>query len=255
MKDVVDLNADLGESEEALASGKDFALMRYVTSVNVACGGHAGDRSTMEQVVRFAKESGVCLGAHPSYPDRAHFGRIPMVIPYGDLEASIREQIDGLCEVAEQAGAKIVHVKPHGALYHAANREGEAAESIGRAVISIDQSLILVGQAGSRSLGFWEAMGLRCAAEAFTDRIYEANGTLRDRRLDGALIEDPRLAAEQAIEIVTNGRVRTADDSFLELNADTLCVHSDTPGAIGIARELRRRLESAGVRLHCLSGK
>ncbi len=253
MNIVIDLNADLGESEQAIVNGRDFELMRYVTSANVACGGHAGDRSTMEQVIRVARESGVSVGAHPSYPDRVHFGRLPMVISAPNLEQSLCAQITALCEVADQSGMKVSHVKPHGALYHATNRDPEIARTFARAVINVDRKLFVVGQAKGRSLQLWKDMGLRCASEAFADRSYEPDGTLRERSLGGAVIEDARVAAEQAIQIAIHHRVRTAAGSYLELRADTLCIHSDTPGAVDIAREASRGLIAAGVQLQPLS--
>ncbi len=250
---VIDINADLGESREALANGADFDLLRLVTSANVACGGHAGDDTTMEQVVAFAKQHKVAVGAHPSYPDRANFGRVKIAMGPSALERSVREQISALAQVASKLGATLVHVKPHGALYHAANQEAEIARAIGRAVLSTNPHLIVVGQAGSPMLNTWKAMGLTCAPEAFADRLYEADGTLRKRTLAGALLHRPEHAAQQAVSIAVRQRVTAADGSELSVEAQTICLHSDTPGAIAIAREVRRQLESAGVRLASLS--
>ncbi|HVO78864.1 MAG TPA: LamB/YcsF family protein, partial [Candidatus Bathyarchaeia archaeon] len=153
----MDINADLGESEESLANGSDFELMRYITSANVACGGHAGDERTMRETVRFAKELGVAVGAHPSYPDRANFGRIESPMAAAEIEAAVRDQIATLAAVAESLGVRLVHCKPHGALYHAANKSAEIAAAVGRAVLESDEQLILVGQAGSHTLTLWES--------------------------------------------------------------------------------------------------
>lgn len=249
----VDLNADLGESPEALANGSDLELMRYITSANVACGGHAGDESTMRQTVAAAKELGVAVGAHPSYPDRENFGRLESPWPPTALENSIREQIASLDEVAKQLGMRLVHVKPHGALYHATNKDRTIALAVGRAVQAIDPQLIMVGQAGAPALETWRGMGLRTAAEAFADRTYERDGTLRKRTLPGALVETPESAAQQALDIALEHKVRAGDGSELPLLAQTICMHSDTPGAAAIARAVNARLKAAGIQVRALS--
>lgn len=242
----VDINSDLGESPEALANGSDFELMRFITSANVACGGHAGDESTMQQTLTVARDLGVAVGAHPSYPDRTHFGRVEMALSPSEIEATVREQILSLADVAWNLGMRIAHVKPHGALYHAA-RDRQVAEAIGRAAISIDPKLVMVGQAGSSTLEYWLAMGLPCVGEAFADRAYEKDGKLRSRTLPGALLESPARAAQQALGIVLQHRVMTHDGNELAIHAETLCIHSDTPNSAAIAREIKNQLVSAGV--------
>jgi 5-oxoprolinase (ATP-hydrolysing) subunit A len=249
----MDINADLGESEEALADGTDFELMRYITSANVACGGHAGDERTMRETVRYAKQLGVTVGAHPGYPDRANFGRVESPMAVAEIEASVRDQIAALAAVAEPLGVQLMHCKPHGALYHAANKSAEIAAAIGRAVLQSDDQLIMVGQAGSSTLTLWESMGLSCAAEAFADRAYEPDGILRKRTLPGALLDDPAKAAGQALDIATRHIAVTTDGSELKVTADTICIHSDTPGSVAIARAVNERLRAAGVRLRPLS--
>jgi UPF0271 protein len=251
-KAVIDINADLGEYPEALASGSDFELMRYITSANVACGGHAGDAQTMRQTLTSAKELKVAVGAHPGYPDRANFGRVESPLSPNEVEASVREQIRSLAEVAHDLGMRLVHVKPHGALYHAANRNREVATAIGRAVLAVDPKLVMVGQARSESLDIWGGMGLRCAAEAFADRAYERDGTLRKRTLPGALLDTPACAAEQALGIALHHKIVARDGSELLVSAETICIHSDTPGAGAIAREVNHRLRSAGVQVRPL---
>jgi 5-oxoprolinase (ATP-hydrolysing) subunit A len=242
----IDINSDLGESPEALANGLDFELMRSITSANVACGGHAGDESTMPQTLTAARELNVAVGAHPGYPDRVNFGRVEMPLSPADIETTVREQILSLGEVAWNLGMGIVHVKPHGALYHAA-RDRQVAEAIGRAAISVDPKLVMVGQAGSVTLTYWREMGLRCVGEAFADRAYEKNGKLRSRTLPGALLELPARAAQQALDIVLHQRAITHDGGELAIDAETLCIHSDTPNAAAIAREVRSQLASARV--------
>lgn len=244
---MIDLNADLGEFADRLADGSDEELMRYITSANIACGGHAGDALTMEQTMELARQHRVAAGAHPSYPDRTRFGRVSLPMPLRELEDSIAEQINGLFAVARRMQIPLVHVKPHGALYHSCNRDTEIALSFARAVLSIDRRLIVLGQAGSPCLGIYREMGLRTAAEAFADRTYEPDGSLRSRTLSGAVLESPNRAAAQAVAISTRGRVTAASGSELSISADTLCIHSDTPHSTIIARTVTEQLKQAGV--------
>jgi UPF0271 protein len=251
----IDMNADLGESEESLASGADFALMHYITSANVACGGHAGDERMMRETVRYAQQRSVAVGAHPGYPDRANFGRIESPMCAAEIEASVRDQIAALAGVAGSLGIQLVHCKPHGALYHAANKSVEVAAAIGRAVLESDDQLIMVGQSGSSALTVWDSMGLSCAAEAFADRAYEPDGVLRKRTLPGALLEDPFRAAQQAVDIATRQIAVSAEGSELRVVADTICLHSDTPGSVAVARAVNEALQRAGVQLRSFGSK
>ncbi len=244
---LIDINADLGESEESLANGNDFKLMHYITSANVACGGHAGDERTMRETVAAAKKLNIGVGAHPGYPDRANFGRVESPLSSAEIEVFVHEQIAALMEIAGSLDMHLVHVKPHGALYHAANNNREVALALGRAAKAIDPQLIMVGQAGSATLEVWRSMGLRSAAEAFADRAYEPDGTLRKRTLSGALLDDPSRAAQQALSIAMQHNVIATDGRELPVEANTLCIHSDTPGSVAIAREINRRLKAAGV--------
>jgi UPF0271 protein len=249
----IDINADLGESPESLTNGADFELMRHITSASIACGGHAGDAWTMERTLELAKDLGVAAGAHPGYPDPANFGRVELAIAAAELETSLREQIAALARAADKLGIRLKHVKPHGALYHAANRHHEVALAIGRAVMAVDSELIVVGRAGSRCLDSWRNLGLWCAEEAFADRIYEWGGALRQRKLPGALLEDPERAAKQALDIAVRHRINLDDGSELSLMAQTLCIHSDTPRAATIARTVSERLKAAGVQIRAMS--
>lgn len=244
---MIDLNADLGEFAERLADGSDAELMRYITSANVACGGHAGDAFTMEQTMELARQHHVSAGAHPSYPDRPGFGRVSLPMPLHQLQASIAEQISGLLAIARRMRIPLAHVKPHGALYHDCNRDAEIALSFARAVLSIDRRLIVLGQAGSPCLDIYREMRLGTAAEAFADRTYEPDGSLRNRTLSGAVLDSPERAAAQAVAITTRGRVMATSGSELSLLADTLCIHSDTPDSTIIARTVKERLRQAGV--------
>jgi 5-oxoprolinase (ATP-hydrolysing) subunit A len=249
----IDLNADLGESPESLANDRDFELMRYISSASIACGGHAGDARTMKRTLEFAKELGIAVGAHPSYPDRANFGRLELAIAVSELETSVREQIGALLRIGNELGVRLRHVKPHGALYHAANRHRAVALAIGRALKAVDPTLLMVGQAGSPCLDVWHGLALRCVGEAFADRHYERDGTLRQRSLRGALLEDPERAAKQAFDITVLHKVFFDDGSELGVQAETLCIHSDTPGAMAVAQAVSERLKAAGVQIQAMS--
>jgi len=250
----IDLNADLGESREGVADSSDADLMCHITSANVACGGHAGDISTMEQTLELARKNNVAIGAHPSYPDRAGFGRTALDISIAELERSIAHQINELVAIARRLEMPVAHVKPHGALYHACNHDAEVARALCRVVLSVDSRMIVVGQAGAQCLEIYRQAGLRTAAEAFADRAYEADGSLRDRKLAGALLESPEDAAAQAMAIAVNKRVITVAGSQLPISAETLCIHSDTPNAALIARAIRERLTAAGVSVRAFGG-
>ena len=227
---MIDLNCDMGELEDA---AHEAALMEHITSANVACGGHAGDEAMMERTVRLAMERGVRVGAHPGYPDRANFGRLEMAMTAAAIEQTVVEQIERLEAVARRLGAEIVHVKPHGALYNVAVKNQDVARAIGAAVKRWNPAVPVFGLAGSAMLEVWRGMGLRAAGEGFADRRYEPDGTLRNRKLAGALITDPAEAAAQAVRLAREGA------------AETICVHGDTPGAVAILRECRAALFAA----------
>lgn len=220
----MDLNCDMGELDDA---AHEAALMEYITSANVACGGHAGDESTMERTARLALARGVRIGAHPSYPDRAHFGRVTMALSGAEIESAVSEQIERLEAVVRRLGGRLTHVKAHGALYNVAARDEEVARAIGRAVAGWNRTAVVFGLLGSRALEIWREQGLPVAAEAFADRRYEPDGSLRSRQFADALITDPREAAAQAARFAREGR------------AQTLCVHGDTPRAVEILKACR----------------
>jgi 5-oxoprolinase (ATP-hydrolysing) subunit A len=248
----VDLNADVGESVGPWPMGDDVRLIPLVTSVNIACGAHAGDPLTIDRTVRAAVANGVAVGAHPGYPDLVGFGRRDLDMAPDDLEASLVYQIGAVAAFARDAGAPLRHVKPHGALYNLAARDPAVAATIARAVARVSGDLVLVGLAGSSMLTAASDAGLASAAEAFADRAYEADGTLRSRRLPGAMIESPELAAAQALAIVRDGRVESRDGVAVAVRADTICIHGDTPGAAEFAKAIRAALEDAGVTIAAL---
>ena len=249
----VDLNCDMGEVPEAIADGTQEALMRSVTSVNVACGGHAGDEQTMKRTIEQALRWKVAIGAHPGYADRENFGRLELKLPPKEIANSVFEQVCALAEVAERCVARIGHVKPHGALYNQAVHSRELAEAIAEGVARWRRDVVMVGLAGSPMLDVFRKAGFVVAAEAFADRRYEPDGTLRSRKFEDALIRDPAEAARQALGIVERGVVIACEGTEVSVDAQTLCIHGDTPGAPEIAATVARRLREAGVTLGPLS--
>ena len=249
----IDLNCDMGEMPEAIADGTQEALMRSITSVNIACGGHAGDEQTMKTTIEQALQWKLAIGAHPGYPDRANFGRLELKLPLKEISASIFEQVKALADVAAGCGARVVHVKPHGALYNQAVRNRELAGAIAEGVGRWSRDIVLVGLAGSPMLNVFREAGFTVAAEAFADRRYEADGTLRSRKFTDALIRNPEEAAWQALGIAERGVVIASDASQVTVEAQTICIHGDTPGAPQIAAKVTQTLREAGVILGALS--
>ena len=252
MKDAdlkIDLNCDMGELPEAIADGTQEALMRSITSVNIACGGHAGDEQTMKTTIEQALRWKVAIGAHPGYPDRANFGRLELKMPADEVATSIFEQVQALARIADRCGERVVHVKPHGALYNQAVRNRELAEAIAKGVARWSRDVVLVGLAGSPMLDVFREAGFTVAAEAFGDRRYEPDGTLRSRKFEDALIRNPEEAAWQALGIAERGVVIASDGSEVSVDAQTLCIHGDTPGALQIAAAVARTLREAGVKV------
>lgn len=251
----IDLNCDMGEVPEAIADGTQEELLRSITSANVACGGHAGDEQTMRITIEQAMRHGVAIGAHPGYPDRENFGRLELKIPAQDVADSVFEQVRALAKIAESCGAEVVHVKPHGALYNQAVRNRELAQAIADGVARWRRDVVLVGLAGALMLDIFREAGFAVAAEAFADRRYEPDGTLRPRKFEDALIRDPEMAARQALGMVERGLVTASDGSEVALEPQTICIHGDTPGATRIAAEVARALRGAGIRLAGLLDK
>lgn len=245
----IDLNCDLGEREDAAGIAEDLEILSIASSANIACGGHAGDERSMLRTATAALERGVALGAHPGYPDRESFGRVRREMTSGEIEDSVAAQVEALARIVARCGGKLSHVTPHGALYHDAMREREVAAAVARGVRRVSDAVLLVGLAGAAALDVWRAMGLATVAEAFADRRYEPGGSLRPRGRPGAMIDDPAEAAAQAVAIATGKEIRDAAGGFLSVRAETICVHSDTPGAVRIARAVREALLRARVRI------
>jgi UPF0271 protein len=242
----IDLNCDLGEDPGAIISGRDVALAEQVSSLNIACGGHAGDDATMEAMVDAAVRLGRAIGAHPGYPDRVSFGRIELPMSAAEVRETVSAQVALLARFAEAAGARVAHLKPHGALYHAAMRRPEVAAAIAEAVRPF-APIRLVGLANGAGLDVWESMGFAVLAEAFADRRYGPQGSLLPRTDPRALIEDPAIAAAQALRIARGEGVVAADGSRLAIAAGTICLHSDTPGALAAAMAVRAALLGSGI--------
>ncbi len=251
----IDLNCDLGESFGRYTSGEDAALLRVVTSANIACGLHAGDPVVMAQTVAAAVREGVAIGAHPGYPDLQGFGRRKMELAPDELEAFLLYQIGALAAFTRAAGASLVHVKLHGALYNTAAGDAALAEATVRAVRRFDPGLILVTLPGSILAQAGAAAGLRVAGEAFADRAYQPDGTLVPRSRPGAVIHDAAVVTARAIQMATRGAVTAIDGRTVPLAVETICVHGDTPGAAGLAASLRAALEAAGVTPASLVGR
>lgn len=249
----IDLNCDMGELPEAIADGTQESLMASLTSVNIACGGHAGDEHTMKTTVEQALRWKLAIGAHPGYPDRANFGRLELKLPAKDIADSVYEQVRALAEVAACCGARLAHVKPHGALYNQAVRNRELAAAIAEGVARWNRDVVLVGLAGSPMLDVFREAGFTGAAEAFADRRYEPDGTLRSRKFEDALIRDPSEAAKQALSIAQRGLVTAHDGTEVKLSVQTICIHGDTPGSVQVATAVALALRDARVIVGSLS--
>lgn len=248
----IDLNCDMGEIPEAIADGTQESLMPFLTSVNVACGGHAGDERTMTVTVEQALRANLAIGAHPGYPDPESFGRLELNLPREEIAVLVFDQVQRLARVAAACGTVLTHVKAHGALYNQAARDPSIAAAIARGVVRWRQDVVLVGLAGSSMLDVFADAGFAVAGEAFADRLYEADGTLRSRKFDDALILDPDEAARQALHIVERGSVIAVGGVEIAVSAQTLCIHGDTPGAVRIATAVAQAAGRAGFALRSL---
>ena len=239
----MDINCDMGEIPRLLKNNVYSDLMDHVTSISLACGGHAGDTEMMRELVIIAKKKNVKVGAHPSYPDRENFGRLELDMESEELLSSICSQVYSLLKIAEEENISVSHIKPHGALYNQAAKDAQVARVIGDAVDRIDPHLNIMCLSGSLMVRVLEDMGLKVVQEAFADRTYERNGSLRNRNLDHALITSPQKAADQARLIIERNKVIAFDGSEVSIEAQTICIHSDTPNAVAIAEEV-----STGIR-------
>ena len=243
----VDLNSDLGESFGAYTIGLDSEVIRYVSSVNVACGYHAGDPLVMDRTVALAKAAGVAVGAHPGFPDLMGFGRRNLACSPAEAKAYIQYQMGALGAFAAAQGVRLQHVKPHGALYNMAAKDPALAKAIAEGIAAVDKDMILLGLAGSEMLKAGQAAGLRVASEVFADRAYQADGTLVPRKLPGAVIHDAGEAIARTVRMVTEGKVTALTGEEVSIRADSICVHGDNPSAVEFVKNIRAALEAEGV--------
>ncbi len=243
----IDLNSDLGESLGAWSMGDDAAMLDIVSSANVACGFHAGDPAGILATLKAAHARGVSVGAHVAYPDLLGFGRRNMDVASADLVADVIYQIGALQGLAQAAGTRITYVKPHGALYNTIAHDSAQARDVIAAIRAVDANLALVALAGSPLVRWAQDAGLRVVAEAFADRAYTPQGTLVSRREPGAVLHDSALVASRMLRLVRDGVVEAVDGSLARVQAQSICVHGDSPGAVEMARAVRMALESDGV--------
>ncbi|MFD7437091.1 LamB/YcsF family protein [Streptomyces sp. NPDC059861] len=249
----IDLNADLGEGFGRWRLTDDEQLLSVVTSANVACGFHAGDAATMRRVCELAAARGVTIGAQVSYRDLAGFGRRAMDVPPAELAAEVAYQIGALEVFARAAGARVAYVKPHGALYNRVVRDEEQAAAVVEGVLLADGSLPVLGLPGSRLLEAAAKAGLPPVLEAFADRAYTDEGTLVPRGREGAVVTDPEAVVARSVDLAHSGTVVSHSGARIAVRARSLCLHGDTPGAVELARRVRRRLEEAGVRVEAFA--
>jgi len=251
----IDLNSDLGESFGRWTLGHDAELMASITSCNIACGYHAGDPEVMRRTVRLARDNGVAIGAHPGLPDLAGFGRRAMSVTPAEVEDLVLYQIGALAAIARAEGARLQHVKPHGALYNMAIKDRGLADGIARAVASFDPSLLLFGLPGTELLRAGDAAGLPLAAEGFADRSYEADGSLTPRSEPDAVIHDPAAVVTRSVRMAREGVVISRNGEEVPMRVATICTHGDTPGSHALARRIRDGLEQAGIKVRAVGGE
>lgn len=243
----VDLNCDMGESFGAWKMGRDAELMDYVSSVNIACGFHAGDASVMRRTVEMAIEKNVAIGGHPSFPDLQGFGRRSMSLSPQEVFDIVLYQVSAIKGICEASGGKLHHVKPHGALYNQAAKDKNLAEAIAKAVKASDENLILYGLSGSFLISEAEKLNLKTASEVFADRTYQADGNLMPRSESNALIQDTQKAISQVLQMIKEHTVTATNGEKVPLKAETICIHGDSENAVEFAKEISGRLKENGI--------
>jgi 5-oxoprolinase (ATP-hydrolysing) subunit A len=249
MAKAINLNADMGEGFGAYDIGDDAGLLKIIRSASIACGFHAGDPVTMQRLVTEAAAQGVSIGAHPGFNDLWGFGRRRIDMNPRELEYMIAYQIGALQAMACYAGARVTHLKPHGALNNMAAEDIDLALAIGRAIKTVDRDIIYVALAGSQMEKAGRELGLPVAREGFCDRLYDDDGNLTSRKAPGAVIHDPELVAQRVVHMVLNDEIMSRNGEPLKVTLDTLCVHGDEPTGVIVARAAREGLEAAGVRV------
>lgn len=250
----VDLNCDLGESFGNYKLGLDEEVIKFISSANVACGFHASDPLVMAKTVKIAKDAGVAVGAHPGFPDLVGFGRRNMNVLPAELKAMVQYQIGALKAFCDSNKVKMQHVKPHGAMYNMAAKDEKLAIAIAEGIAEVDDSLILLGLSGSEMLRAAEKMGLKSKKEVFADRAYEEDGTLVARTKNGSMITDENLAIERVLQMIKKGSVQAVTGKEIPIEADSICVHGDSPKALDFVKKIRAALLSEEIEL-CAMGK
>jgi UPF0271 protein len=240
----LDLNADLGEGV-----GDDEAMLDIVSSASIACGGHAGDEQSMRKALRAAKARGVVVGAHPGFPDRANFGRVRMLLPPEELDATIRAQVRTLVELGEEEGWPVRYVKLHGALANMAAEEPAIAALCFASIEGLVRDMAVLAIDNSAQTEMAEGLGFKTIREAYADRAYQAGGLLMPRQVPGAVLHDPAVVAERAVRLATSNEILAADGGVIHTHARSLCIHGDTPDAVAMARAVKEALASAGIEI------
>lgn len=243
----IDLNSDLGESYGAWSMGDDGAMLSVVSSANIACGFHAGDPAGIYRTVKAAVANGVVIGAHVSYPDRVGFGRRDMDVTTDELIADVIYQIGALKGIASAAGASVRYVKPHGALYNRIANDAKQGQAVIDAIKAIDSSLVLMGLANAPILDLARKSGLSVVSEAFADRAYTPQGQLVSRQEEGAVLHDADAIAARMVQLAREGTLEAIDGSIIKIDAQSICVHGDSPGAVAIAKQIRQRFEAEAI--------
>ncbi|MDR3348603.1 MAG: LamB/YcsF family protein [Acidaminococcales bacterium] len=245
----IDLNCDTGENFSMYRLGEDTQVMPLVTSVNIACGFHASDPLNMRRAVRLAKQYGAAVGAHPSFPDLVGFGRRVMNLAPEEIIADVIYQVSALKGFCAAEGVPMQHVKAHGALYNVAEKDAAVAETIARAIKAVDANLIMVCMAKSEMVKGAKAAGVRWVEEFFADRAYTAEGNLVSRKVEGSVIHDAAAVSGRVLRVIKEKKVKSIDGTDVAIDAQTICVHGDTPGAVELIRKIRDDLQSAGLQL------
>lgn len=248
----IDLNCDCGESFGNYKLGLDEKAVKYVSSVNIACGFHAGDPLVMNKTVQLAKENAVAVGAHPGFPDLVGFGRRNMNVSLSELKAMIQYQLGALSAFCKLNKIPLQHVKPHGAMYNMACRDEKMAFAIAESIAEFDENLILLGMSGSKMLEAAEIVGLKSKNEVFADRAYNDDGTLVSRSLSGAVIKDENLAIERVIQMVKTHTVTSINGKMIEVNPDSICVHGDNEKAVDFLLKIKTELEYQGIKISAM---
>lgn len=249
MKGIVDLNSDIGEGFGAYTLGLDSEIIKHVSSVNIACGWHAGDPIIMENTIKEAVKNKVAIGAHPGYPDLMGFGRRSMDISPKEARAYMIYQLGALSAFAAANGMKVQHMKLHGAFYNTASVNPELAEEVINGILDVDKDIILLALSGTYIAKRAKEKGLRVAQEVFADRAYNTDGTLVNRKIEGAVIHDEKIAIDRIKKMVLEGKVTAINGEEIEIAADSICVHGDNPEAVNFVKFIREELESEGIQI------